>query len=109
MIPGLAESQKELDELLADFMGSNATVQSLVAQYISHRDHLPASTSSAPSSSAAEGGTTRARHGGQEVRGPATAATGPAAPGKSRGSGLSSTGRRVLVDLHAQEVRSPPT
>lgn len=96
--------------MVTDFMGNDATVRSLVAQFLSHRGRSSHSASTArASSSAANVSRTVASgrlacgsgQGGQEVRGPPEQL---APQCKTSGSGFRSTGGRVLVDLHAQEV-----
>ena len=92
-----AGSTGEVDQLVSDFMGDDAAVRALVAKFLQARASVDAEGSGLSSSTAhADAGPSA----GQEVSGPAGAAG-------TKGSGLSSTAGRTLVDMRAQQVHFP--
>ena len=85
-----------MNGIVTDFMGTNATVQSLVAEYMSYPDVTPITALGCSSADASQGGQ---NFGGSILQ---TAAT--AMQGEGKGSGIMSTGGRALVDPHARQV-----
>ena len=87
-----------MDQLVADFLGDDVTVRAMVNKYMVSRP----SPSTADASSSLSSGT---------AYGTVGAAAGHEASSRDlssvKGSGLSSTGGRTLVDMQEHRVRGP--
>ena len=90
-----AGSKAEAEQLVADFLGDDAKVRALMGTYLASRPFTTAPSGSGHSSGTAAGGA--GPDAGHEVSGPGAVGV--------KGSGLSSTGGRTLVDMRARQVR----